>query len=248
LTFITITPKRVLQLLVAVSVFFMLMNVAPIAWHQWVSPTKFNRLWAHFDLNEEPAFPTWFSTMVLMSACACLSAITVEKRRLVDRFARQWGGLAVIFLLLSIDEVAGIHELLSLTVSHLLHFSHVVNFAWVIPAGLFVLLFFFAYLRFLIHLSPTFRRLFIVSGIIYVFGAAVMEVVGGWVDVKWGIHRVYILSVTVEEGCEMLGASLFVYSLLKYLQLMAPQVIIRLAGRRQHEETTPFNTSVTSQF
>lgn len=233
---VNINSGKLLKILIGLSLLFVLLNLARMEWFHVLGHEHLRELFTRFDLDQEPAIPTWFSSMVLLAASVTLGVIAMEKRRGHERFAAHWVGLAVIFLGLSIDEIAGFHELLSLRMQGF-HLTGVFYYAWVIPGSIFVLLFALTYLRFLLHLGRRFGVLFAVSGIIYVFGAVGMEVVGGEMQQRYGMDTVpYQLSVTAEEGCEMLGASLFVYALVCYLQAMMPQVCIGLsADKRAHE-------------
>ena len=66
-----------------------------------------------FDVDEEDSFPTWFSAMLLLltSVSLWVNARTLQSSdsSLVER----WYLLSVGFLLLSIDEIAGMHETLN---------------------------------------------------------------------------------------------------------------------------------------
>jgi hypothetical protein len=232
---VKIVPKTVLKLLVGLSVAFMLLNLARLGWVEVMGPMRLHGLWARFDMYRESSVPTWYSSMVLLAAAMTLAMIGLDKWRTRYRFAGHWVGLAVIFFLLSIDEIATFHELLSDRMQSL-HWAGPFYYAWVIPAGAFVLFFVVAYLRFLFHLAPAYRLLFVVSGAIYVFGAVGLEMVEAEIQQAWGIHNLYHVVVTAEEGCEMLGASLFVYVLLTYLQTRAAQVCLELPRAQAADE------------
>ncbi len=223
---ITLSPKKVLKILVGLSLAFVAINLCRMPWHH-VFGERLQHIWMRFNVDFEDSIPTWFSTMVLMAGAVALAFIAVEKRKLRDRFARHWVGLAVIFMFLSMDEIAGLHEMLGARMKEM-NLNGPLFFAWVIPVGALVLIFIITYLRFLFSLSKTFCILFVVSGAVYVFGALVMETVGGQINKAYGDGVLYMLAVTAEEGCEMLGASLFVYTQLRYLQAMAGQCVLRL--------------------
>lgn len=235
---VALEPRKVLTLLIGLSLLFLLLNVVRLGWSYELGSMRFHEILARFNLDNEASIPTWFSSMVLLAASAALAVIAAHKRAAHDRFARHWIGLAVIFLLLSVEEIATFHELLSARMGSL-HLTGFLSFAWVIPAGCFVLLFALAYLRFLLHLPAPFRVLFVVSGVVYVFGAVGMEMIGGEIKQTWGVHGLYYLCVMVEEGCEMLGASLFVFTQLKYLQTMTAQVGIRLSASEPAANPSP---------
>jgi hypothetical protein len=236
---VNINSVKLLKLLIGLSMLFVLLNLGRMEWFHVLGHEHLREAFARFDLDKEPAIPTWFSSMLLLAASVTLGVIAVEKRRRHERFAAHWVGLGVIFLGLSIDEIAGFHELLSSRMEGF-HLTGVFFYAWVIPACIFVLIFALAYLRFLLHLGWRFGVLFAAAGTIYVFGAVGMEVVGAEMQQTFGMDSVpYQLAVTAEEGCEMLGASLFVYALLCYLQMMMPQVRIGLLSDERAPQAVP---------
>lgn len=214
MTNLNIPPKKTLVILLGATFAFMFINLVRLAWVHIMGPNSYAQLWSRFDLDVEQSVPTWFSCLLLIAAVPLLCMIASEKKRLGERFTWHWRGLAVIFAILSMDEIASFHNRI-----HIPHYWGPFHYAWVLPAGLFVLVFFIAYVRFLYHLSPRFRWLFIIAGGIYVFGAVGMEAAEGQVELIWGVHLVYNLLTTLEETCEMVGAALFIYALLKYLQV-----------------------------
>lgn len=79
-----------------------------------VLPGKDDR-WMHlaerFDLDFEPSFCGWYSSIALLICSVLLGTIAVAKKRGQDRFAFHWLTLAILFLLMSIDESVQIHEM-----------------------------------------------------------------------------------------------------------------------------------------
>ena len=67
-------------------------------------------LGAVFDLSLEANVPTWYSAAALLVSALALGLITAVKLRERAPFAKHWGGLAAMFVYLSLDEVARFHE------------------------------------------------------------------------------------------------------------------------------------------
>ena len=63
-----------------------------------------------FDVDEEDTLPTWFSAFLLLIVSAFLWLCARRKRASADPWAVNWYILTVGFLLMSVDEVSGIHE------------------------------------------------------------------------------------------------------------------------------------------
>ena len=153
-----------------------------------------------------------------VTAALILGAIAVLKRAERDRYARHWAALSAIFVYLSLDEGARIHEMLAHPCRAMLGTSGLLYYAWIIPAALLVTILGCVYLRFLCHLPVRTRRLFITGGVIFVVGVFAGEAVGGWYAQRHGAaNLVWSLIGSAEECCEMTGVAIFIYALLSYM-------------------------------
>jgi hypothetical protein len=155
-----------------------------------------------FDLDEENNIPTWFSSFLLLNNAFVLYLVSRSEN---VTWKRSWMFLAAGFLLLSLDEVAGIHETL--------HSSMEMN--WAIPGGLLVLIIGVAFVPFLFSLPKKLALLFVLSGSIFVSGAIIFELLGEDMDSD---SLLYISMTALEEGLEMFGALLFLWVLLDYMK------------------------------
>lgn len=157
-----------------------------------------------------------------------------------SRFRRHWGMLSLIFLFLSLDETACIHENVDSLISRFVHTSGIFAYAWVIPGGLFTLAIFLSSLKFLRHLPARTRREFIIAGAIYVSGALGWEMIGGWYDTIHGSRNLIYMTLTVcEEAFECVGIALFIRSLLIYLKELATS---------RHKTISPSSSSQDIRF
>jgi len=170
------------------------------------------------DLGTEQAVGTWV-TSGLHTTCAVISATAaLLARRAGSRWQRNWWLLAAAFALMSVDEVAAVHDRLLEPLRHALHTGGVFYYAWVVPALVFGALFLVVQLRFLAALDRATRRGLVAAGALFVAGAAGMEMIEGWLASDG--HRgsaVYELLVTVEELAEMGAMMLAVCVLLRHL-------------------------------
>lgn len=193
-----------------------------------------------FHLDAENNIPTYFSTLLLLAVAivAGLTARVVRERELP--FYRHWVGLALIFAYISLDEFASLHERLIVPLREIFDAGGIFYFAWVIPGLVLVGLFLIAYSRFFWHLPVRWKRLFAISGALYVGGALGAELIGGW---YWerapdSFGWVDVLLTTVEEGLEMTGMALFLYTLLEYLRANVAEVRISF-GREERKAAVP---------
>jgi hypothetical protein len=169
------------------------------------------------DLNSEGNVPAWFSSSALLCCSILVASIAQYRIREGAPYARHWTLLAVIFLLLSLDEAVSLHEMLIKPLRSALNVGGFLHFAWVIPGAAFVLVFALAYLKFFRDLPSRSRRLFAIAGILYIWGALGMEMIDGYIAVLYKFKApIYVVMTTIEEGCEMLGISIFIYALIRY--------------------------------
>lgn len=171
-----------------------------------------------FSVNAERTIPTWYGALLLFFAAALLAFIAHAKRAGQDRYTRYWVGLVVVFLFLSMDEGAVIHEVIADTLQSELDLSGYLTFGWQLVYVPLVIVFALLYLRFLFHLPPRTRYLFMLAGAVYVGGAVVVEgISANQYDLGGGVSFDYLAIATVEELMEMLGVVVLIYTLLAYI-------------------------------
>lgn len=169
------------------------------------------------SMSEEGNVPTWYSSALLLGCGAGLLAIAAVVRRAGGAFARRWELLGLLFLFLSLDEAAQLHERLN----GLLHLRGALYFGWILPVGAALVPLGLAYLRFLRHLPPPIRWRFVLSGALYVGGALGMEVPLGVYAERHGADTLgYALLDLVEETMEVWGATLFLLALARHLMAL----------------------------
>lgn len=188
-------------------------------------PLATHYLASHFDLKREGNVAVWYSSAVLLLAsAAALAAGQVrypgarENRR---RFV--WLFVSLFFLALSIDETAQLHEIAGVlftkhagTVPWLTEGGRPV-FAWMLVLLPLIVLFMALVLlatRWFLRLHPRSRRLML-GGILCWVGVLSAELVQAQL-VRWSIDRSF--QGALEEGLEIAGATLFLFSLIEFLR------------------------------
>lgn len=171
-----------------------------------------------FDLDAEANLPTWYSSLALFACAAVLAVIGWRTKQRGGRYVGHWRALSGIFMFLSLDELAQLHEHLG-HLHEIWHTHGLFYFAWVIPGFFFVLLVGLAFLRFLAHLPAATRWRVVVAGLVYVTGALGVEALGGWRAETMGMNNMtHSLIATVEEVMEMAGVACFLVALLRYME------------------------------
>jgi hypothetical protein len=167
------------------------------------------------DLDSERSISTWFSSSALLFCSILLTTIAYYGKR-GSRYAGHWKLLALIFLLMSLDEAASFHEMM-IPLRSALDLGGFLFYAWVIPGAAFVLVFALAYLKFFLELPSKSRRLFAIAGILYIWGVLGMEMISGYqTDLYGRTTPIHVAITTIEETFEMLGLSIFTYALMSY--------------------------------
>jgi len=178
-----------------------------------------------FNIGRDGNIPTVYSFLAMFFAAALLAVIALDEMAKPNGRAEApyWWGLTVIFLFLACDESMELHERLIVPGREAFGLSGIFYYAWVIPYGIFALLIFGLYLRFLLRLPREIAWLFVLAGGTYVAGALGMEMMGGWYwethvlpDQELGSLQTMIAIQTVEESMEMMGIVTFIYALARY--------------------------------
>ena len=229
-----VSPKRVTLILALVVLFLSIAGIVSIfaAYFQChrgdFNAGPFVKL---FDLKREGNIPTFFSASTLLLCSALLAIIAFAKKKEDAPYRLHWKALSVIFLSLSLDEAAELHEMTIKPLRSALNASGFLHYTWVILGIVFSLIVVLAYLRFLADLPKKTRDLFLAAGALFIGGALGMEMISGY---YWSPHFGqflqrsshfcnYMLNTamrgTLEELLEMLGIVVFIYALMSYISL-----------------------------
>jgi len=175
-----------------------------------------------FNLDKENNIPTWYSSSALLLSALLLTVTGFANKQRGNPYTYHWLGLAAIFLFLSLDEAASLHEM----THNLLHprlggvgyFHGFLYFSWVVFGAIFVLIVGGIYLPFVAALPVQTRRLFLIAGILYVGGELGIDMLGGRHAYFYGYNNfTYAMFVACEEALAMLGNVVFIYGLLTHL-------------------------------
>ena len=187
------------------------------------------------DLDAEANLPTWYASVTLLGCALMLGAIARRARRAGERFSGHWAWLSGLFVCLSIDEIAQLHEHLG-RLQSVWHTHGLFYFAWVIPGAAFVALVGLAYARFLAHLPPAMRARFVIAAIVYLVGVLGVEAISGWRAERMGMNNMtHSLIATIEEVLEMSGVALFIDALFRHLSGGRDVLEIAISARAADE-------------
>ena len=183
-----------------------------------------------FNLDTENNIPTYFSGLLLLASATLLVVVARSSNDVVLPYRNHWLGLSGIFVYLSVDEISSLHERLIPPMRALFDAEGIFYFAWVIPAMVLLIAFALVYFRFWLQLPEEPRFYMGLAGTLYILGALGVEFVGGYLADAGIRGFTYSLATTIEEGLEMAGISVFIYSLLLLVSAYSPLIRILVTG------------------
>ena len=169
------------------------------------------------DVGAEQSIPTYFSSLNLLLSSTILFIIHQYERANNSKGASYWRFLSLLFLVLSVDEAACIHENFANVYVYLARKGVITplleTHQW-LPFGLaFVLIVGVSSIPFLRLLPRGTRRGFLIAGLVFVTGALGFEFLGALM-LKTGCvasrsDLAYLIRRVFEEGFEMYGIAVF---------------------------------------
>jgi hypothetical protein len=232
--------KRWYLFLVVAALFLMLMGIIVQLCKYVLGHDYLFGLMPLFSLTTDISIPTWYSSFSLLLCAILIAIISVAKKRSKDGFAFHWQAMSLIFLFLSLDETARIHETIGETLKfYVTGKTHgLLRYTWVIFGMAFVAAFVGAYLKFLFHLPARVRWMFILAGAVYVGGALGMDMLNGrYHELHGDQNLTYQMMTVLEESMEMAGILIFIRTLILYLLENAGSVSLRIGTKESSPES-----------
>jgi hypothetical protein len=181
------------------------------------------------NIAGEANIPTWFKAATLLLCAQLLFLISVSQARNDAPYSRHWRDLGILFLFLSMDEIATIHEEVGAEITAFLQTTGIFLYGWVIIGIVFVTAFVMVYAGFVRSLPRMPRYLFVLAGTIYVGGALGLKMVEGWYVDNYGEANIgIILLITVKQFMQMSGVIVFLYALLGYARHNVEDPLVRI--------------------
>ena len=216
-------PKPIAAALFVGALIFTLIHTALTLFVGDFNAAIFHEPLALFNMNAEASIPTWYSQFLLWTAAGILFVVGFTTKV----YKRHWFGLGAVFVFLSMDEGAAIHELTTDPLRDLLRIeTGLLYYTWVVlylaAAAVLALI----YIRFILALPRRTYVVIIIAATVFVAGAIGLEILGGSIAANSGETTTsYSLSVAAEEFLEMSGTTIFIYALLDYLARQKTKVL-----------------------
>ena len=179
-------------------------------------------------LDSEGTLPAFVSGLALLAAALVLMVGSRTQR--VRGLANRWRVLAVVMAGLALDEVVGLHEVLDEGLTDAAGFTDPSRPLWVVGAVVFVGAVVLWMLPLLSSLAPRHRWRWILAGAVFCSGAVVVEVIAHpWYAPAAEADLGYLLLVVLEEGLELVGATMFLSAIIGEISERAAAVRVGLA-------------------
>ncbi len=198
---VTIAVRKYCRLLAATAISLVFIHLALAYYNYRIEEVPW-LIVQLFHLDEENNIPTWFSSFLLLNVAAVLYLAALSKE---GKYRIHWFLIAAGFLILAMDEVAGLHE----------SFNSAIEMNWAIPGAILITIVGLIFVPFLLSLERRLAGLFLLSGFLFVSGAIIVELLSQDMDEE---TLAYNVAVALEEGLEMLGALFFLLVNLKEMQ------------------------------
>jgi hypothetical protein len=226
---ISISPSFVAKSLFAMAATLVFINTAIILANYFTGNTSvfLDKANKAFNVDLELNIPSYFSSLILLFPSLLLGAIAYLNFKSKAGNVFYWTLLACGFFFMAFDELCSVHEKLIEPMQNMLGKENlgIFHYAWVVPAVGLVIVLAAVFLRFWWNLPPRTRMMCLISGVVYLGGAVVMEMVdGNYADVHGKENLTYMLMSTFEETLEMVGSILFIKTLLDHLAANFPKL------------------------
>jgi len=239
----TIRPGRAAAILVVISLTFVALSLTgqylrlfPNSYHISGPLQEFflDLFIQKFDVNTESNIPTYYNTLILVIIAVLAFVIASVKRAQKDKYRNEWFLLAIVFLIMSIDEASVIHEKFSILLKSMPNVDGLFAYKWVIGGIFVVLVLGLLFLRFFLHLDNRNKILLFLSSAIYLTGALGSEMISGRYQAMYGTKNfTYSAMTTFEESFEWFGITLMIFTLLTYMQAHLSEIQFILPGTPQ---------------
>lgn len=193
-------------------------------------------LWYRFlFVDFEGNLPTWSAALLLLSAGLVAALVgAAERARGVGEWW-YWVLMATGFVALSADEAASLHELLVVPLRALVGGTPWLRYPLVIPGSMAAAAAVVVFGRFVRRLPTETQRSLVGGGAVFLLGSLVLETIGGWFDpVLYGDNLPYVLLAGAEEACEMIGVTVVLIGLLRYVEHHIGVIDVRIVDDLSH--------------
>jgi hypothetical protein len=230
---LSLEPKRTVTMLALAAVVVVLLSSSllwvTVTWRTGEVPLLLHRTFKLFDIRSEGNLSSLYNFGLWLFASALLFIIGRQESARMTRFATHWRALSLIFLVLAIDEVTGVHEKFSWPLRSLFDLGGILYHSWILVPMVLFPFFVIAFWRFLIHLPANTMAQFVLAFLLFVSGAVGPEVVEGRYHIPGAPSSNFLQGLMhIQEGLELFGLVVFIRALLFSVSETEINLCIRL--------------------
>ena len=171
------------------------------------------------DMNGEGNIPSWYSSILWayssFLAVACFKADALRQNW-------QWGAIAAMFMLLSLDEAASLHENIGAVLDLFAHSKGALSYSWVYYGFAFLVVAGLLFVPFLLRLPRSIVAGIFLGAAVFLAGALGMEMYGAAVESGTAQFPAFLnweKAIALEETLEMFGVILNIHALQRLLRI-----------------------------
>lgn len=215
---VRLSPQRVFNLMLLAALALTGTNMLLQSIH-FSTPAHIPGVVRLFDLAREGNIPTWYQSSTLLACGAVAAAIAAAARQAQSPFRVYWALTAVLFVALSADEAASMHEMTVKPLRSAFNTSGLLYYPWIVLGGAAVAVLAVVSRAFLTSLPVRTRRTLLTAAAVFLSGALGVEALGGmYAEVHDRRTLLYGVITSAEETLEMLGIAVAMRALLEYLR------------------------------
>jgi hypothetical protein len=182
---------------------------------------------ATFDVGDEISLGTWFQTLQFVAAAVAL-VFVARTDATPGNLVRRVRFLALVMLVLSIDESVSLHERAGHVIQNLVETGGYLYYVWVVPALVVTFMIAVSQIGWLGSLPAATRHKVMLAGATFVLSAAGLEMLAGPEAEATEIDSLLLVSfIALEELGEMIGLSVFISAMLDLLAGRRLEVEVR---------------------
>lgn len=180
-----------------------------------------------WDFDDENSLPTWYSQAILLAIGISSVVASFLDTSTIKRTT--WRLLAAVGLLLSIDEVSGIHELV-LQAIHLSTFNEsaptLMSNAWVLLLPVILAVVGYIGYRIARVFPRSFVKLCALGAVVFLSGAVFVDIITQ--SMMLSLFASQGLLVAIEESLEIMGSTLILYAIIRYIEQSFTPLIVKI--------------------
>jgi hypothetical protein len=170
-----------------------------------------------FNVDQEINIPTWFNQFLfLYAALLAMIASFFASRSTLEKV--YWRAVGTFCVLLSLDEVAGFHELLIDPLRGRYELTGIWYQSWTIVGIILIGLASILFVRFFWELPRKVMVIMLLGAALHVTGSIGFEMIGGNHLSLYGYDNFYIATATMEEYLEMMGVTIFLFGIMVHVR------------------------------